>query len=170
MPQNLKAAKTLANAHLHPEIVCVKYSMFPLLFCFNQEMMTSTICQKKKLAHCLMFFQEEKMCMQPSPTTKFIQIVWNHSHLQENLPVLNFSHKPITGSPKMSQIYLTNQSQTAAKQGIPQSQIYLKNQSQTAAKQVISIPKSISRTNRRQPLCRESPCPKSISQTNHRQS
>lgn len=44
MPQNLKAAKTHGNEHLHPEIVCVKNSMFPLLFGFNKEMMTSTIC------------------------------------------------------------------------------------------------------------------------------
>lgn len=35
IPQNLKAAKTQAIAHLHLEIVCVKNSMFPLLFCFN---------------------------------------------------------------------------------------------------------------------------------------
>lgn len=35
IPQNLKAAKTQAIAHLHLEIVCVKNSMFQLLFCFN---------------------------------------------------------------------------------------------------------------------------------------
>lgn len=138
MPQNLKAAKTLANAHLHPEIVCVKDSMFPLLFCFNQEMMTSTICQKKKWHIFSWFFRRKKMCMQPSPTTKFIQIVQNHSHLQENLPVLNFSHKPITGSPKMSQIYLTT------------------NHRQPLCRESLS-PRSISRTNHRQPLSRQSP-------------
>lgn len=86
MPQNLKAAKTHGNEHLHPEIVCVKNSMFPLLFGFNKEMMTSTIC------HIFSRTLRKKMNMKNGPFSHGFcrgrkKCVCNHRP-QQNLHIL----------------------------------------------------------------------------------